>query len=124
MLGALIATGLANSCAQGANSFRVFAIARHRSGCQSAYRGAVHIECDAARHRFYIGFFQARGCAVVAACCAGVAGLNTGGKFMLSHPDTPRFEKYDIKSRTKGFDLLYVASWRRELRVGGQQLCT
>jgi len=92
MLGALIATGLANSCAQGANSFRVFAIARHRRGCQCAYRGAVHVQRNAARHHFYIGFRQAGGRAVVAACCAGVAGLNTGIKFMLSHPDTPRFE--------------------------------
>jgi len=77
VLGALIATGLANLGAQGANGFRVLAVARHRSGSETACGCAVCIQGDAARHHLHVFFLQARCKALVARRCARQASLNT-----------------------------------------------
>lgn len=59
MLGALVATGLANVGAQGANGFGVLTATGHRRCGKCANSGAVHVYRNALCHHFDVCFMQA-----------------------------------------------------------------
>lgn len=73
-----VGTGLANRTGK-------LAATRHIACSQAANLGAVHIQGNAARHRFQIRFLQTSGCAMVASICACIAGFDTGCKLFMGH---------------------------------------
>jgi hypothetical protein len=75
--GALVTTSLANVSTALADSFGIFAFARHKAGGQAAYLGAVHIGRNAASHHFYVLLLQTGRCTKVTGVGTGVASVNT-----------------------------------------------
>jgi hypothetical protein len=93
MLAALVATRLADLCAQLAQLLGKVTAARHVAGCQSADCGAIHVEGDAARHHVDVLPLQTRGCAMVAGMCAAAASFDAGLVLLVSHLELLRSSK-------------------------------
>jgi hypothetical protein len=81
----LVATGLANIGAQGANCFAVLAAARHRCRSQCADLSAIDVQCDAMRHHLDVGLMQTRSCTVITGYCARIACFYAGVEFLGVH---------------------------------------
>jgi hypothetical protein len=85
VLGALLAAGLADVSAQGADRLYVFTATSHGRRGQLADCGAIHVERNAPRHHLDVLLLQARRGTVVAGDSALVAGLDARGMLLVGH---------------------------------------
>lgn len=85
VLGAFLATGLADLGAQLAQLLGELAVARHVAGGQAADCCAVHVQRDTSRHHFDVLLLKAGGRTVVAGVCAAVAGFDASFVDLVSH---------------------------------------
>jgi hypothetical protein len=92
VLRALVATGLADLGTQLAQLLGEVAAACHVACRKPAHRGAIHVECDAARHHLDVGLLQASGRAVVTCIGAGVAGIDAGLVNLMGHEELLKME--------------------------------
>lgn len=100
VLGAFVATRLADVGAQAADGLRMFAATSNRRGRQLADRGAVHVERDAARHHFHVLLLQAGCGAMVARDGARVARFDAREVLLVGH----RFLQDKIEPSSDGHD--------------------
>jgi hypothetical protein len=85
MLGAFVATRLADICAESADLAGIFATLRHEGGRQTADLCALPVQTDTFRHHFHVVFFQAGNRAGIAVSRTDMTTLDAGLIFSEVH---------------------------------------